>query len=401
MIGIDEVQSNGSVPDPDLALARTRHLDIHKLHDLGSTCSGNAHCLHAGILPASACSMTYRVNGFVDAVEAPPIAEAMSWVIHKARNRQLLNLCQALPSYPPSPLLQQHVADAAFRPETSLYTEIAGLPELRSELARHMAVAYAGDIEAEDVLIAAGCNQAFCLALTALAGPGDNVVLPAPFYFNHQMWLAMQGIEVRSFSPLDEGDAVPQPGQAHDLIDGRTRAIVLVTPNNPTGAIFPPATVSAFLELARERGVALVIDETYKDFLAGEEPPHNLFRDASWREALVQLYSFSKVYALAGYRVGSVIAGAIADQPDCQDHGLHRDQRAPDLPARGLVRLARACTLGCRKAGNDGGANRSAQGRFYAKGSGLFARKCGSLFRLCAPSIHGNPGQGRGAAAGP
>jgi aspartate/methionine/tyrosine aminotransferase len=158
------------------------------------------------------------------------------------------------------------------------------------------------------VLIAAGCNQAFCLAVTALAGPGDNVVLPAPFYFNHQMWLTMQGIEVRSFSPLDEGDAVPQPGQANDLIDGRTRAIVLVTPNNPTGAIFPPATVSAFLELARERGVALVIDETYKDFLAGEEPPHNLFRDASWREALVQLYSFSKVYALAGYRVGSVIA---------------------------------------------------------------------------------------------
>jgi aspartate/methionine/tyrosine aminotransferase len=265
--------------------------------------------------------MAYHVNQFVDGVEAPPIAEAMTWISDRPRNRPLINLCQAVPSYPPSPLLQRHVADAAMRADTGLYTDIAGMPELRLELALSMGKAYGGQITREDVLIAAGCNQAFCVVLTALAGAGDNVVLPAPYYFNHQMWLAMQGVEIRSFSSLSGKGAVPEPDQAGELINERTRAIVLVTPNNPTGASFPPETIGAFFRLARQRSVALVIDETYKDFL-GETRPHDLFQDRSWRDTLVQLYSFSKVYALPGYRVGSVIAdpaliGQIEKIMDC------------------------------------------------------------------------------------
>jgi aspartate/methionine/tyrosine aminotransferase len=198
----------------------------------------------------------------------------------------------------------------AMAPETGLYTDIAGLPELRAELARRTAINYRGEIGPEDVLITAGCNQAFCLAITALAAPGDNVVLPAPFYFNHQMWLAMQGIEIRSFSSIDGQGAVPDPARARELVDARTRAIVLVTPNNPTGATFPHQAIAAFYELARTSGIALVMDETYRDFITGEEAPHRLFEDGRWRDVLVQLYSFSKVYALTGYRVGSVIASA-------------------------------------------------------------------------------------------
>jgi aspartate/methionine/tyrosine aminotransferase len=254
--------------------------------------------------------MAYPVNRFVDGVEAPPIVEAMGWVSERARNRPLINLCQAVPSYPPAPELQHHVARMAMAPETGLYTDIAGLPELRAELARRTAITYRGEIGSEDVLITAGCNEAFCLAITALAAPGDNVVLPAPFYFNHQMWLAMQGIEIRSFSSIDGQGAVPDPARARELVDARTRAIVLVTPNNPTGATFPHPTIAAFCELARASGSALVVDETYRDFITGEGPPHRLFEDAGWRDVLVQLYSFSKVYALTGYRVGSVIANA-------------------------------------------------------------------------------------------
>jgi aspartate/methionine/tyrosine aminotransferase len=243
------------------------------------------------------------------AVEAPPISEAMSWINDRPGNREMINLCQAVPSYPPSPLLQDRLADAVKEPDTSLYTEIAGLPNLRRELAAGMAKDYCGIIEPADVLISAGCNQAYCLAMLAHARAGDNVILPAPFYFNHEMWLAMLGVEVRSISSLNGSGAVPNVADAADLIDERTRAIVLVTPNNPTGAIFPPAVISEFFELARAKNIALVLDETYKDFRSDPAPPHDLFQRPDWRDSFVQLYSFSKVYALTGYRVGSMIAG--------------------------------------------------------------------------------------------
>src|SRR5262249_11266640 len=87
------------------------------------------------------------------------------------------------------------------------------------------------------------------------------------------------------------------------------RAIVLVTPNNPTGAIYPPEVIEEFFHLARRHAIALVLDETYRDFLLQDGAPHGLFALPGWRDTLVQLYSFSKVYCLTGYRVGSIIAG--------------------------------------------------------------------------------------------
>ncbi len=102
---------------------------------------------------------------------------------------------------------------------------------------------------------------------------------------------------------------MPDPEEAARLVGPRTRAIVLVSPNNPTGAVYPAETIRAFFALARDRNLALVIDETYRDFLPTDARPHDLFDDPAWGDVLVQLYSFSKVYCLTGYRVGSIIAG--------------------------------------------------------------------------------------------
>jgi aspartate/methionine/tyrosine aminotransferase len=82
-----------------------------------------------------------------------------------------------------------------------------------------------------------------------------------------------------------------------------------------------PDALDAFCALARSRGIALVLDETYKDFLAGEAPPHRLFGRSGWQDTLIQLYSFSKAYSLTGYRVGSIIAapGFIAEIAKAMD----------------------------------------------------------------------------------
>jgi aspartate/methionine/tyrosine aminotransferase len=81
-----------------------------------------------------------------------------------------------------------------------------------------------------------------------------------------------------------------------------------VTPNNPAGVEYPPETIRAFLELARARDIALIVDETYRDFLGQEGAPHDLFADPEWDDTLIHLYSFSKAYRLTGHRVGAIMA---------------------------------------------------------------------------------------------
>lgn len=260
--------------------------------------------------------MVYQTNPLVLGVTEPPIAEAQGWIEGRTfpPERPLLNMAQAVPSYPPAESLQDRLAKAVRRPDTSLYTEILGLPALRVALAEHMGEAYGAALDARDFGITAGCNQAYCVAMTALAGPGDEVILPAPWYFNHRMWLQMQGVGAVPLLCEETAGAMPDPADAEVLINERTRAIVLVTPNNPTGAVYPPELIDAFFEIARAHDIALVLDETYKDFMPQEEPPHRLFGRSDWRDVFVQLYSFSKAYSLTGYRVGSVAGGpAIMD----------------------------------------------------------------------------------------
>jgi len=255
--------------------------------------------------------MKLSPNPLLAGVAAPPIPEAHGWIEGRSfpADKPLIDVAQAVPGYPPPKDLTDHLASLVGEAATARYTDVPGLPALRAALASDMSQFYGAGIAAADVSITAGCNQAFCLAVMALAAAGDEVILPLPYYFNHQMWLEMQGIRARHLPFRPERGGVPDPREAEALIGPRTRAIVLVTPNNPTGALYPAAVIAEFFHLARSRGLALIVDETYRDFLPGDSAPHDLFSAPDWRDTLVQLYSFSKVFCLTGYRVGSIIAG--------------------------------------------------------------------------------------------
>ena len=250
-----------------------------------------------------------KLSNRISEVEFPPIAEALSWVAKRQSNRELLNMCQAVPSYPPALELQDEFARLARLPNTGGYTEILGIPELRETFAASLSADYQAPVTSGDIGITTGCNQAFAAAIMALAEAGDNVVMPAPFYFNHNMWLGMMGVHVKPISAFSEQGAWPSVAAARAAIDAHTRAIILCTPNNPSGAIYPPEVLHAFYDLASEANVALIIDETYKDFRPDAAPPHLLLQRADWRDRLMQLFSFSKIYALAGYRLGAMVAG--------------------------------------------------------------------------------------------
>lgn len=253
--------------------------------------------------------MGYPVSDLVGRVEAPPIAEAMSWVRQGPRNRDLINLCQAVPSYPPAPELQQEFGRIAQLPGTGGYTDIYGLATLRDAYAAHLGADYGAKVPANHVAITTGCNQAFAAAVMSVAKAGDDVVIPVPYYFNHQMWLTMLGIGLSTIPAFAEGRSYPSVEDAAAAIGPRTKALILCTPNNPTGAVYPPEVIAAFFDLAKARGIALILDETYKDFRPNPAPAHALFERPDWNDTLIHLYSFSKVYALAGYRLGAMTAG--------------------------------------------------------------------------------------------
>ena len=238
---------------------------------------------------------------------APPVVEAYSWLQGKDfSQRALINVSQAAPLAPPPAPLRAHMAKVMEEEDTHLYGAVLGLPALREELARHSSALYHGQVRAAQVAITSGCNQAFSAAVAMLCHDNDEIILPTPFYFNHKMWLDMSG--VRCCSLPCQGDMIPDPAKAARLITARTKAIVLVTPNNPCGVEYPEDVIQAFYDLAKSRGLALIIDETYRDFHLHSGPPHRLFEQDDWHETLIQLYSFSKAYRLTGHRVGAVIA---------------------------------------------------------------------------------------------
>lgn len=247
-------------------------------------------------------------NALTRAAASPPVMIARRWTegMTFPPDRPLLNLSQAAPTDPPPEPLRAAMAEMLADPACHLYGDVLGLPELRAEIAARWSAAYGGGIAPGDVAVTAGCNMAFCGAMATIAAPGDAVMLVAPWYFNHKMWLDLMGIETVAL-PCGP-HMTPDPEAARARMNPRVKAIVLVTPNNPTGREYEPGVVAAFAEVARAGGAMLVVDETYRDFDGREGRPHDLFRDPDWRDVLVHLYSFSKAFRLTGHRVGALVA---------------------------------------------------------------------------------------------
>ena len=255
--------------------------------------------------------MSLPLNPSFAATFAPPVPEARRWLTETQlpTGYPLLNLSQAAPVEPPTAALRSAMARAIEQdPDIHLYSPVLGNGALRERLAARTAALYQGVVQGSQVALTSGCNQAFCAVIATLAGPGDEVILPTPWYFNHVMWLSMSGVAA---VPLPTWpDLQPDLERCAALITPRTKAITLVTPNNPGGVEYSAETLDGFAALAARHGIALIVDETYRDFHTQEGAPHRLFQNPDWDQTFVHLYSFSKAYRLTGHRVGAIAASA-------------------------------------------------------------------------------------------
>src|SRR3954447_25027763 len=188
----------------------------------------------------------------------PPPPAARAWAARYAGGAgPMIDLTQAVPGYPPHPDLLAKLAEAAGSRAAARYGAMDGDLALREALAADASAVYAAPIGGADVAITAGCNLAFSIAMAVIAGggpgkeSGGGVILPVPWYFNHRMALEMQGIPAIPLPCRAEDDFLPDPARLAPLLAAGVRALVLVTPNNPTGAIYPAPMIEACAELCR------------------------------------------------------------------------------------------------------------------------------------------------------
>lgn len=252
--------------------------------------------------------MKFPYSGLIRNVHFPPISEVKGWIAEAPPERTLIDLCQAIPDYPPATALNEHLATLLHDPLISKYSPDEGLPEVRETVCARYERKYGARITPRQLCLTIGASQAFWLAMMVLCRAGDEVVVQTPYYFDHPMALDMLGIR-GVYAPFDEtSGGVPSVEAIDRLITSRTRAILLVTPSNPTGVVTPPEKIHELHELARRRGIALVLDETYADFIQAGARPHELFTDPHWGDHFVHIMSFGKTYALTGYRAGMLAA---------------------------------------------------------------------------------------------
>ena len=253
--------------------------------------------------------MSILLSSALAAIQPPPITEVKSWVAGRCfpPEKPLIDLCQAIPDYPPAEDLIAALTPLLHDPAVAKYSPDEGLPEVRQAIANWYARRYGAGPQAAEICLTAGASQAFWLAMLTLCQAGDEVIVPLPAYFDHPMALSAYGVTPRYLPYVEGSGGLPDPAQIAAAINAKTRAILLVSPSNPTGAILPPALLRELFALARRRNIALLLDETYNTF-APPATRHDLFSIPGWGEHFVQIASFGKTFALTGYRAGALVA---------------------------------------------------------------------------------------------
>ncbi|KQV38108.1 MULTISPECIES: aminotransferase [unclassified Rhizobium] len=257
-----------------------------------------------------------QFNPLIARLSPPPIPSVLAWAkAYDGSRGPLIDLSQAVPGYPPHPDMLKWLGEAASSPAYTGYGAIEGEDELRDAYADHVSKVYGAKITADNIHVTSGCNQAFISVAMTLAGSGDTILMTNPFYFNQETTLSMLGVKIE-LVPCDPANGfLPDVEAIAQALRPGVKALALVSPNNPTGAVYPPALLQKIFDLCRQNGTWLILDETYRDFLPAGAAPHGLFSNVRWQENLVCLYSFSKSFCIPGHRLGAVTASpAVVEQ---------------------------------------------------------------------------------------
>lgn len=214
-----------------------------------------------------------------------------------------ISLGQGVVNYPPPPEAEAQIARFLADPANHKYQPVAGIPSLLAAIQAKLAAENGVRVGADNrVMVTAGGNMAFMNALLAIADPGDEIILPTPYYFNQEMAITMASCRP-VLVPTDENHQLDLDA-LRAAITPRTRAIVTVSPNNPTGAVYPAAVLRAVNALCAGQGIFHLSDEAYEYFTYDGAAHFSPASIAGAAAHTISLYSMSKAYGFASWRIG-------------------------------------------------------------------------------------------------
>ena len=250
--------------------------------------------------------MPFPIAKRITAVQSPVIPIVGEWV---AAHPGTISLGQGVVHYQPPPEVQEGIRTFQSNPIHHKYKLVNGIPELLSALTDKLQTDNNIRIKPQDrLMVTAGSNMAFMNAIMAIADFGDEIILPKPYYFNHEMAITMLGAVPKAIEP--DADMLPTLSAIEKAITPRTRAVVTISPNNPSGMVFPRSLLTDINLLCKERGIYHISDEAYEYFLyddAGHFSPGSL---AESEDHTFSLFSLSKAFGFASWRIGYMVMPA-------------------------------------------------------------------------------------------
>jgi aspartate/methionine/tyrosine aminotransferase len=222
------------------------------------------------------------------------------------RHPGTISLGQGVVYYPPPPEAIERIGEFLASGANHHYAPVAGIPALRAKIEAKLRTE--NGVEpgiSRAVVVTAGGNLAFVNALLAVASLGDEIILQVPYYFNHEMAIAMAGCRAVTV-PTDERYQI-QPELIRRAITGRTRAVVTVSPNNPSGAVYPEAALREVNAICREAGIYHISDEAYEYFTYADARHFSPAAIEGSEAHTISLFSLSKAYGFASWRIGYML----------------------------------------------------------------------------------------------
>lgn len=232
-----------------------------------------------------------------------PVIPLVGELIHQ--HPGTISLGQGVVYYgPPQPAIAQ-LSTALEDPDNHKYQAVAGIAPLRQAIAEKLVAENHIPMDQRRVVVTAGSNMGFLNAVLAITQPGDEVILQVPYYFNHEMAVQIAGC-YPVLVPTDQVYQL-QVEAIQRAITNRTRAVVTISPNNPTGVVYPPASLQAVNELCRTHGLYHITDEAY-EYFTYDGADHFAAASITGSEPYtISLFSLSKAYGFASWRIGYMV----------------------------------------------------------------------------------------------
>lgn len=250
--------------------------------------------------------MSFPIANRIKEVQSPVIPIVGEWV---AAHPGTISLGQGVVHYPPPPEVQQGIKTFQSDPVHHKYKLVQGIPELLSAVRDKLQSDNKIRINPADrLMITAGSNMAFMNAIMAIADFGDEIILPKPYYFNHEMAITMLGAVPKGIEP--DTRMLPTLSGIEAAITPKTRAVVTISPNNPSGMVFPESLLTEINHLCKERGIYHISDEAYEYFLFDDAIHFSPGSLPGSEGHTFSLFSLSKAFGFASWRIGYMVMPA-------------------------------------------------------------------------------------------